>query len=82
MYRREHSNSYLQCPVSHIGFYFFSSILKQLDCNFGIELMEFSDYLWKKAGPNHGRQADANMSLFQIAQVVEFSGQILKGSYN
>ncbi|MOA04603.1 hypothetical protein D3C78_1241690 [compost metagenome] len=82
LYCWEYSNPYLQRPVCHVGFYLFCPIFKQLDRNFRIDLMKFSDDFRKKAGPYHWRQPDANMSLFQIAQIVQLSGQILKGSYN
>ncbi|MNN85287.1 hypothetical protein D3C81_2025550 [compost metagenome] len=67
LYCWEHSNPYLQRPICNVGFYLFGSVLKQLDRDFRIDLMKFSDYFREKASPNHWRQPDANMSFFQIA---------------
>ncbi|MNJ64658.1 hypothetical protein D3C77_606250 [compost metagenome] len=44
--------------------------------------MEFPDHFRKKAGPDHRRQADADMTLFQIAKIIQLRAQALKRGYN
>ncbi|MNJ55936.1 hypothetical protein D3C77_514570 [compost metagenome] len=44
--------------------------------------MKLTDHFWKKAGADHRRQADADMPLFQIAQIIQFRGQIVEGGYD